>query len=178
MYMLRFEVLAREDYTIYINPLLDTIYGNFKWDQEFTLMLLKDMIAFDEEETGSRKLALPLRYAFTMHFSVLDPLLLDMVSSLTLVMEDSIEPYWQDWDEDNALVAPVTEQELRVWEEDGRRASASFYAAMSGREHVPTLNIAPIRRGDAARALCAEDWKYPVLEGPRRLDWAPAAVAA
>jgi hypothetical protein len=76
------------------------------------------------------------------------------------------------------LVAPVTEQELGVWEEDSRRASASFYAAMSGREHVPTLNIALIRRGNAVRALCAEYRKYPVLEGPRRLDWASTAVAA
>lgn len=91
MYMLRFEILACEDYTIYINPLLDTINGYFKWGQEFTLMLLKNMIAF--EEIGSRNLALPLKYAFMMHFSVLDPLLLDMVSVLTLVMDDSTKPY-------------------------------------------------------------------------------------
>jgi hypothetical protein len=54
-------------------------------------MLLKNMIAF--EEIGSRNLALPLKYAFMMHFSVLDPLLLDMVSVLTLVMDDSTKPY-------------------------------------------------------------------------------------
>jgi 2EXR family len=172
VFRLRFEVLASEDYTIYINPLLDTVYGNFKWHQEFVFMLLRDMRAFDEEEIGIRKLALPLKYGSTM-----DPLLLNTVNTLTLVIEDSIEPYWQDWDRNSVLVAPFTDQELRVWEEDGGRASAAFYAAMNSREHVSNLNIAPIRRGHAARALSEEDWKYPVLEGPRRLHWAPVAVA-
>jgi hypothetical protein len=62
------------------------------------------------------------------------------------------------------------------------RASASFLAAMHGWESVPTMNVAVIRIGDAARALSAEDWKYSVLQGPRRPhinhDLAPAGVAA
>jgi hypothetical protein len=159
VFTLRLEVLASEDYTIYNNPLLDTVYGSFEWHQEFVFMLLRDIRAFEEEEIGIGKLALPLRYGSTMN-----PLLLNTVNKLTLVMEDSIEPYWQDWDRDTVLVAPFTDQELRVWEEDDGRASASLYAAMNGCEHVSALNIAPIRRGHAARALSEEDWKYPYLK--------------
>jgi len=59
-------------------------------------MLMREIRAFHEKEIGIRKLALPS--------SVLDPLFLDMVSSLMLIMKDSIEPYWQEWGGDSSLV--------------------------------------------------------------------------
>lgn len=177
VYTLRFEVLASGKFAIYINPVLDTIYGNFKWDPEFRDMLLSDMKAFDEEEIGIRNLAIPLRYGSIEW----DRLPLDSLSSLTLVIEDSLEPYWEDWDEDTVLVAPVTDHEVRRWEKEGRKASATFDVAVGGHEKAPALNVAAIRRGDAARALTSEDRKFSVLQGPRRPhmdhDVAPLGVA-
>jgi hypothetical protein len=115
VYTLRFEVLAIRAYTVYINPLLDTIYGNFKWDGEFVRMLTRDMRAVDEEEIRIKNLALPLSYVLkrSMPFSGRDPLSLDTLLFFTLVIEESLEPYWQNWDEDCALVAPATEHELK-----------------------------------------------------------------
>jgi hypothetical protein len=164
VYTLRFEVLAYGFYTIYINPLLDTIYMNFKWDPEFRDILLSDMKAFDEEEIGIKNLALPLWNGS----GDLDRLPLNSLSSLTLVIEDSVEPYWQDWDEDTVLVAPITEQEVTRWEKGGRGACVTLDAAIQGREKYPVFNIAAIRRGDAARALTLEDWRFTALHGPRR----------
>ncbi|KAE9377963.1 hypothetical protein N431DRAFT_435126 [Stipitochalara longipes BDJ] len=177
VYTLRFEVLACGSYTIYINPLLDMIYMNFKWDPEFRDMLLSDMKAFDEEEIGIKNLALPLCNGL-VGWSRLP---LDSLDSLTLVIEDSFEPYWQDWDEDTALVAPTTEREVRRWEREGQGACVTFETAIQGREKRPVLNIAAIRRGDAARALSVEDRNFSALQGPRRphinYDVVPAGVA-
>jgi hypothetical protein len=53
-------MLASGSSTIYTNPLLDTIYGNFKWDTETMGILIDDMKAFDAEEIGIRNLALLL----------------------------------------------------------------------------------------------------------------------
>jgi hypothetical protein len=177
VYTLRFEVLASGAYTVYLNPLLDTIYGNFKWQSEFMDILMSDVKAFDGEEIGVRNLALPL------HFGSIgwDRLSLDTLSSVTLVIEDSVEPYWQGWDGDTVLVAPATDLEVRRWEKEGRKASVSFEAAIHDRKKAPVLNIAAIRRGDAARALSEEDGKFSVLQDPRRPhidhDFIPPGVA-
>jgi hypothetical protein len=53
-------------------------------------ILMHDMKAFDEEEIGIRNLALPLRYGWTAWNSS------KTLSSLTLVIEHSFEPYWED----------------------------------------------------------------------------------
>ena len=177
VYTLRFEVLACRFYTIYINPLLDKIYMNFKWDPEFRDMLLGDMKAFDGEEIGIRHLALPLCNGLVGW----DRLHLDSLSSLTLVIEDSLEPYWQDWGEDAVLISPTTNTEVRKWEKEGRVASVTFETAMQGREKRLVLNIAAIRRGDPARALVAKNQRFSALQGPRRPhrdhDVVPAGVA-
>jgi hypothetical protein len=164
VYTLRFQVLASGSSTIYINPLLDTIYGNFKWDTETMGILIDDMKAFDAEEIGIRNLALPL-HSGSIGWTRLP---LDTLSSVTLVAEDSLEPYLQDWDEDAVLVAPATELEVRRWERGGRKASVTFDEAIRGLENPPVLNIAALRRGDAARASRAVDRKFRVLQGPRR----------
>jgi 2EXR family protein len=162
VYTLRFEVLASGAYTIYLNPVLDTVYGNFKWQSEFMAILMHEMKAFDEEEIGIRNLALPLRYGWIGWNSS------RTLSSLTLIIENSFEPYWEDWDEDTVLVVPTTDSEVRTWEQEGREASAAFESANRGRENVPVLKFAAIRRRDAARVLSEEDRKFPVLQGPMR----------
>jgi 2EXR family len=164
IYTLRFEVLASGSYTIYINPLVDTIYGNFKWVTEFLGILINDMKAFDEEDIGIRNLALPLHYG-SITWTQLP---MDMLGSVTLIIEGSLEPYWQDWNADTVLIAPVTELEVRRWEKEGRKVSVTFDEATRHREKAPVLNISAIRRGDSARALSAEDGDIPVLYGPRR----------
>jgi 2EXR family len=162
VYTLRFEVLASGAYTIYLTPVLDTVYGNFKWQSEFMAILMHEMKAFDEEEIGIRNLALPLCYGWTGWNSS------RTLSSLTLIIENSFEPYWEDWDEDTVLVAPTTDSEVRTWEQEGREASAAFESANRGRENVPVLKFAAIRRRDAARVLSEEDRKFPILQGPMR----------
>ncbi len=89
--------------------------------------------AFDEEEIGIRHLVLPLRHGWTGWNSS------NTLSSLTLVIENSFEPYWEDWDEDTVLVAPTTDLEVRTWGQEGREASAAFEIANRGRENVPVL---------------------------------------
>jgi hypothetical protein len=157
--------------------LLDTIYGNFKWQSEIMDILIRDVKAFDEEEIGIRNFAVPLHFA-SIEWGRLS---LDTLSSVTLVIEDSVEPYWQDWDGDTVLVAPATDLELRRWEKEGGKASVSFEAAIHGREKAPVLNIAAIRRGDTSRALSEEDRKCPAPQGPRRPhidhDFIPSGVA-
>jgi hypothetical protein len=168
VFTLRFELLASGPEVIYINPLLDTIYANFKWSN-FLPMLLDDIRVFDEEGRGVRLLALSMSFFWGNYPALLHgDLPMDRLDGLTLVIEGVQESYWEEWDRDCALAPPVTEEELRLWEESGRRAGGYFYTAMHGRDVSPVFSVLTIRRGDAARGLNEDDRKYYVLEGPMR----------
>jgi hypothetical protein len=138
VYTLRIRLLASGGEVIYINPELDVVYANFKW--EVLLQLFQDDVkAFDDEGSGVRSLALTSYMFFYGNFKgyKLDRL-------IYVDEEEDQEPFWADWDGDCTLVTPSP----------GRVETLRRREVGDVLRHDPDYPIEylAIRRGDAARA--------------------------
>jgi hypothetical protein len=157
VYTLRIQLLANKlagpgwCEVIYLNPEIDVVYANFKWEK-LLKVFLNDVRVFDDARRGVWWLALSAKFFWMHEWSLTDGQLTGQeLGGLILVDEGEIlEPYWTEWDGDCVFVAPDSE-DLEGWEK--RLTDDGGPYGEVPRARLPPIEFRTIRRGDTARAL-------------------------
>lgn len=148
VYSVRFELLAAGGEVIYINPDIDILYANFKF-QDLMQLFLRDLRMFTGNGPDDELLALAFNEQL-LHFwndQVKDPTRKQIrYKSLTLIYEPGImEPYWTEWDGD-CVLGELSELSKAYLSEKG------FLQTMEDAESGMHINSVEIHRGETARA--------------------------